>query len=75
MSTLHLTGVLGNVDTLSGSLAETYVGLTGTNDYDELENKPQINNIELKGNISTEDLGIQREMESLSNLELEAILK
>lgn len=30
----------------------------GTNDYNKLDNKPCINNKELKGNLSTEDLGI-----------------
>ena len=37
---------------------ESSVGGTGTNDYTELSNKPQINNVELAGNKSLEDLGI-----------------
>ena len=30
----------------------------GTTDYNELENKPQINGVELSGNVTSEDLGI-----------------
>ena len=30
----------------------------GSSNYNELENKPRINNVELKGNLSLEDLGI-----------------
>lgn len=33
-------------------------GGTGTNNYDELENKPSINDIPLVGNLTSEDLGI-----------------
>lgn len=40
-------------------------------DYLEITNKPQINGIELSGDKSLEELG----MESLTNLELEEILK
>lgn len=32
--------------------------VTGSSNYNELENKPRINNIELNGNLSLEDLGI-----------------
>lgn len=35
-------------------------GGTGTNDYEQLNNKPQINNIELVGNKTLEDLGINQ---------------
>lgn len=33
-------------------------GGSGTSDYNALSNKPQINNVEIKGNISLEDLGL-----------------
>lgn len=36
----------------------TSSGEGGTSDYNELENKPKINNIVLEGNLSLEDLGI-----------------
>lgn len=32
----------------------------GSTDYRELENKPKINNIELVGNVTLENLGVQR---------------
>lgn len=35
------------------------VVIGGTNDYTELTNKPQINNVELSGNKTLDDLGIQ----------------
>ena len=34
-------------------------GSGGTTNYSQLTNKPQINNVELSGNITTKDLGIQ----------------
>ena len=34
-------------------------GSAGTTDYEELENKPKINSVELKGNKSSSDLGLQ----------------
>lgn len=34
-------------------------GTGGTTNYNELTNKPQINNVELAGNKTLEDLGIQ----------------
>ena len=37
-------------------------GGSGTTDYDELENKPQINDIELSGNKTSHDLGLQSEL-------------
>lgn len=46
----------------------------GTTNYNYLQNKPKINNVELIDNKSLEDLGIQ-ENEALSNLEIEEVLK
>lgn len=43
------------------------------NDYEKLENKPQINGIELSGNKTTEQLGIQQ-TRPLSNLEIHNLL-
>lgn len=41
--------------------------------YNNLENKPKINNIELKENKSSKDLKLQDEMEEFTNIELESI--
>ena len=46
-----------------------------TSNYEELNNNPSINNVELLGDKTSKDLGLQKEMESLSNLEIEEILK
>ena len=53
-------------------------GGEGTTNYTELTNKPQINNIELIGNKSLDDLNIQikgdYETEPITNAELENLL-
>lgn len=46
----------------------------GTNNYNNLVNKPKINDIELRDNKTSKDLGLQEEMDSLTNLEIEEIL-
>ena len=46
----------------------------GTDNYNYLNNKPKINDIELKGNKTTKQLGLQEEMDSLTNMEIEEIL-
>lgn len=63
-----VTNKLGEHDTAISNLqtADTELGnritaleAEGTNDYTELENKPQINSITLEGNKTLNDLGIQ----------------
>ena len=44
---------------------------SGTTNYEELENKPQINSIELNGNKSLDDLGIQASGDYATTSELE----
>lgn len=46
----------------------------GTNNYNNLNNKPKINNVELVGNKTSKDLKIQDEMESLTNIDIEEII-
>ena len=43
-------------------------GTTGTTDYTQLENKPQINSVELTGNKTLNDLGIQPKGNYLTKL-------
>ena len=45
------------------------------NDYNEFFNKPSINEIVLQGNKDLNELGIQEEMQALTNSELEELLK
>lgn len=50
-------------------------GVTGgTDNYNYLSNKPKINNVELRDNKTAKQLGLQEEMESLTNMEIEEIL-
>jgi len=64
-----ITDAIRDAGTLSGASASNG-GNTGTNDYEQLINKPEIEGVELFGNKTIEDLGVSH----LSNLELEAML-
>ena len=46
-----------------------------TSDYEKLNNLPQINDVELVGNKTAEELMLQGIMKPLTNLELEEIFK
>ena len=62
----NITGSLTGEHVLNGSLTPTSTmsgllgiyGEGGTSDYNELDNKPSINNVTLQGNKTTEDLGL-----------------
>ena len=45
----------------------------GTDNYNYLNNKPKINDVELKDNKTSKDLGLQDKMEEFTNIELEKI--
>lgn len=56
-----IDGTMGVVTSISGTdlIVRTATANTvGTIDYEDLENKPQINSVELTGDVSLEDLGI-----------------
>lgn len=44
---------------------------TGTTDYNDLTNKPQINEVTLSGNKSFDDLGLR----AITNLELDELVR
>ena len=46
----------------------------GSQEYNDLTNKPQINNITLTGNKTSSELKLQDEMEALSNTDIENLL-
>lgn len=50
-------------------------GGSSTNHYDKLLNLPKINDVELIGNKSSSELKLQGEMEALSNMDIENLLK
>ena len=45
-----------------GNERKSYSGETGSSDYSQLSNKPQINGVELSGNKTSDDLGISAEL-------------
>ena len=50
------------------SSIELYAGGSGTNNYNDLTNKPQINDVELVGNKSLSDLGIQATISDIDTI-------
>ena len=59
----------------SGEVDFTMEGqVPGTTNYNLLTNKPQINEVTLIGNKSSEDLHLQDEMDYLTNMEIEELL-
>ena len=51
-------GMYDGCASLSGSLSLMIV--EGTSDYEQLENLPTINGVVVKGDLTTQDLGIER---------------
>ena len=49
--------------------------VTEITDYNKLINLPKINDVELIGNKSSSELKLQGEMEALSNMDIENLLK
>lgn len=64
-----LRGRLSGGGTLSGGLSQTIISYS--QDYNDLYNKPQINEVELIGNKTFDDLG----MSAMSNLDIWEIIK
>ena len=50
------------------SSIDLYAGGSGTNNYNDLTNKPQINDVELVGNKSLSDLGIQATISDIDTI-------
>ena len=48
-------------DFLEAQIERINEAIANLEDYDRLDNKPQINNVELTGNVSLDDLGVQPE--------------
>lgn len=68
---LTFTGAVD--DTYDGSAAKTIniptgSGGSGTTDYNDLENKPQINGVELLGNQSGNDIGLVNNQQGIDNV-------
>ena len=55
---------------ITGKLGYGIENIGSTTNYNNLENKPKINNIELKDNKTSEQLGLQGKMEKIKNYEI-----
>lgn len=60
---------------ISGKIGYGTENIGGTTNYNNLENKPKINNIELKDNKTSKDLNLQDKMKEFTNIELESIFE
>lgn len=60
---------------ITGELGYGIENIGSTTNYNNLENKPKINNIELKDNKTSEQLGLQGKMEKIKNSEIEEMIK
>lgn len=66
--------LIGEVENQHEIIGEVSIGASvGTLNYNHLLNKPQINNIELVGNKSLDNLQIQGKMDKVTNTELDNI--
>ncbi len=68
VNNLELNGTINNNSSLSGTLNP--ITVQQVRDYNKLNNKPKINEIELKNNKSLEDLNVTK----LTNIEIENII-
>lgn len=68
--------ILDEQNSIDAEIENSDIVPTGTTkNYEILDNKPQINNVELVGNKNANDLNLQERIEVLTNLEIEEILK
>ena len=68
--------ILDEQNSIDAEIENSDIVSTGTTkNYEILDNKPQINSVELVGNKTANDLNLQERIEVLTNLEIEEILK
>ena len=63
-----VSGDISAKQEISGSIGKPH--MVYKDDYEQLKNKPKINDIELIGNKTSEEIGIK----AMTNLEIEALL-
>lgn len=71
----EIVGTIDDGNALQGTVNYQDGGTGGTSNYLDLLNKPSINNIELQGNKTLEELGIQHRGNYTTNEQVEEILK
>lgn len=73
-NTCKINAKLNSMGSLTGKLNNGQKEVV-TSDYEKLNNIPKINTVELKGDKTAKELKLQEEMQVLTNLEIENILK
>ena len=73
VGSVKLSGTLSKKQTITGSLSVPSQRVS-SNDYNELRNKPTINNVTIEGDKVSADYKLQHEMDTLSVQEIERIL-
>lgn len=73
VGSVKLSGTLSKKQTITGSLSVPAQRVS-SNDYNELRNKPTINNVTIEGDKVSADYKLQHEMDTLSVQEIERIL-
>lgn len=63
-----ISGNISSEQKISGSISRPQT--IYKDDYEQLKNKPKINDVELSGNKTSEEIGIK----AMTNLEIEALL-
>lgn len=58
ITSMSIEDVIEKIETINNMLLQAHSGGGGTTDYTELSNKPRINGVELNGNKTAEQLGI-----------------
>ena len=71
---LYLYNKENTVDENTGKFRKLEGGSGGTDDYEALNNQPQINNITLLGNKTSKDLKVQDEMDAITEQEIDKII-
>lgn len=85
MSSINTPVVKGNIvlPTLNGTLSSASVNgtipsssyIVGTTDYEQLNNKPQINSIEITGNKTADDYNLVDKDDYISNEEIDDLFQ
>ena len=71
---LYIYNKANDIDEETGKFRVMEGGGGGSDDYESLINKPQINFVTLLGNKTSEDLGLQSEIEDITNQDIDKII-
>ncbi len=76
MNDINTSIITGNISspTLNGTIPSTSYVL-GTDDYEQLHNKPQINSVEIIGNKTADDYNLVDKDDYISNEEIDDLFQ